>query len=146
MKATLHTDGGARGNPGPAGIGVVLRDGSGEVIGEIAEGIGSATNNVAEYTALIRGLELALDRGVTDIDVRLDSQLVVSQVQGEWKIKNERLRNLAARAQMLLGRFASHTIAHVRRAENAHADELANRGMDELEHDVRDEPEQGSFM
>ncbi|HEX2057270.1 MAG TPA: ribonuclease HI family protein, partial [Actinomycetota bacterium] len=78
MKAILYADGGARGNPGPAGIGVVLEDLDGNVIGEIARGIGVATNNVAEYTALIRGLELALDRGVTEIDVRLDSQLVVS--------------------------------------------------------------------
>lgn len=125
---------------------MVLRDDAGEVIAEIAEGIGSATNNVAEYTALIRGLELALDRGVTEIDVRLDSQLVVSQVLGEWKIKNERLRNLAARAQMLLGRFRSSSVGHVRRAQNSHADELANRGMDEMEHDVRDEPDQGSLL
>ena len=130
MKAVLFTDGGARGNPGPAGIGVVLKDAAGEVIGEIAEGIGVATNNVAEYSALIAGLELALDKGVTDIDVFMDSELVISQLKGEWKIKNDRLRTLAVRARALLNRFETHKLEHVRRELNSDADKLANQGMD----------------
>ena len=130
MKARLHTDGGARGNPGPAGIGVVLTDESGSVIGELARGIGQTTNNVAEYTALIAGLELALQRGVEDLDVFVDSELVVEQVEGRWKIKNERLRALAVRARSLFGRFRSVSIKHVGRDQNAGADRLANQGID----------------
>ena len=132
-RARLHTDGGARGNPGPAGIGVVLTDPNGNVLEERYAGIGSATNNVAEYSALIAGLELAREKGVTDLEVALDSELVVSQVKGEWKIRNDRLRQLAVRARSLLDRFDSVTISHVRREHNAHADQLANKGMDESE-------------
>lgn len=130
MKAVLFTDGGARGNPGPAGIGVVLKDASGEVIGEIAEGIGVTTNNVAEYSALIAGLELALANGVQEIEVFMDSELVISQLKGEWKIKNDRLRTLAVRARALLNRFEAHKLEHVRRELNSDADKLANQGMD----------------
>jgi ribonuclease HI len=146
MKGRLHTDGGARGNPGPAGIGAILFDADGNVIGELAEGIGAATNNVAEYTALLEGLDLALRKGVTDVDVYLDSQLVVSQVKGEWKIKNERLRALAAKAQSLLSKFDTAALHHVPREKNADADKLANQGMDKAELDLEDEPEQGSFL
>lgn len=133
MKATLHTDGGARGNPGPAGIGAVLRTADAVVLGEVAEGIGIATNNVAEYKALIAGLEMALEKGVTDIEVLMDSELVVSQIKGEWKIKKDTLRPLAIRARSLLERFDSWSLTHVRRAENSDADELANQGMDAVE-------------
>ncbi len=130
MKAILHTDGGARGNPGPAGIGVVLHDRDGNVLGEIARGIGETTNNVAEYTALVEGLELALDKGVTELEIFVDSELVAAQVKGEWKIKNDRLRALAVRARSLIDRFDRATISHVRRDRNADADKLANQGMD----------------
>ena len=130
MKAILRADGGARGNPGPAGIGVVLEDLDGNVIGEIARGIGVATNNVAEYTALIEGLQLALEKGVTHIDVRMDSKLVVEQVHGRWKIKNDALRQLAAKAESLLRKFERKSLSYVPRAENAAADKLANQGMD----------------
>lgn len=130
MKAILRADGGARGNPGPAGIGVVIEDLDGNVVGEIARGIGVATNNVAEYTALIEGLKLAQEKGVTEIDVRMDSKLVVNQVRGEWKIKNDALRRLAARAESLLRRFDRKSLTYVPRAENAAADKLANQGMD----------------
>ena len=129
----LHTDGGARGNPGPAGIGAVLTTPSGRVIAELGRGIGTTTNNVAEYTALIEGLRMALDQGVTDIEVFMDSELVVSQLSGRWKIKNERLRHLAVEARAVLSRFRSVRLEHVRRAHNARADELANRGMNEAE-------------
>ena len=148
MKATLHADGGARGNPGPAGIGVVLLDDNGEVIGEIAAGIGRATNNIAEYQALIAGLDLALERGVTELEVRMDSQLVVSQVTGEWKIKSDNLRQLAVKARRLLNRFPKVEVRHVPREDNADADKLANQGMDEsmlIGDDEEWVPEQGSF-
>lgn len=130
MKARLHADGGARGNPGPAGIGVVIFGEDDEVIGEIAQGIGHATNNVAEYTALIEGLKMSQELGVTDIAVFLDSELVVRQLSGEWKIKNDRLRQLAVTARRMLNSFDSATIEHVRREFNADADRLANQGMD----------------
>jgi probable phosphoglycerate mutase len=130
MKAILRADGGARGNPGPAGIGVLIEDLDGNVVGEIARGIGVATNNVAEYTALIEGLKLAQEKGVTEVDVRMDSKLVVNQVLGEWKIKNDALRRLAARAESLLRRFDRKSLTYVPRAENAAADKLANQGMD----------------
>ena len=133
MRAHLHTDGGARGNPGPAGIGVVLTDEQGNVLAERYEGIGSTTNNVAEYRALIAGLELALEQGVTELEVALDSALVAAQVKGEWKIRNDRLRSLAVQARSLLNRFDKATIGHVRRELNARADKLANMGMDESE-------------
>ena len=149
MKATLHSDGGARGNPGPAGIGVVLTDENGDVIGEIARGIGETTNNVAEYSAVIAGLELALSRGVTDLSIAVDSELVVNQLQGSWKIKNERLRALAVKARALMNRFPSASIKHVPREQNAGADRLANQGMDAAALDLEQEaesPQQSSFL
>ncbi|HZA41817.1 MAG TPA: ribonuclease HI family protein [Actinomycetota bacterium] len=133
MKAVLNTDGGARGNPGPAGIGVLLRSSDGKSLGELGRGIGSTTNNVAEYKALISGLELALAKDVTEIEVLTDSKLVVNQVTGRWKIKNDRLRRLAAQAESLMGKFDRATISYVPRAENQDADRLANVGMDEAE-------------
>lgn len=133
MKAVLNTDGGARGNPGPSGIGVVLKDADGIVLAEVAKGIGEATNNVAEYEALIAGLRLALDHGVTEIEIYVDSELVVSQIEGKWKIKSDRLRTLAVTARSLMERFDRATISHVRRAQNTHADRLANKGMDASE-------------
>lgn len=132
-RARLHADGGARGNPGPAGIGVVLTAEDGSTIAELARPLGATTNNVAEYEALIAGLELALEHGVTDIEVLMDSELVVSQVNGVWKIKKDHLRRRAARAATLLKRFSSASLKHVRRAHNARADELANQAMDEAE-------------
>ena len=148
MKATLHTDGGARGNPGPAGIGVLLTGENGEVIGELAKGIGEATNNVAEYSAVIAGLELARERGVTDLEIAVDSELVVHQLKGEWKIKNDRLRALAVAARRLMNSFDSAIIKHVRREENEGADRLANQGMDAAQLDLEqggEWPEQASF-
>ena len=143
MKARLHTDGGARGNPGPAGIGAVLIDESGEVIDGLAEGIGIATNNVAEYRALIAGLELALAKGVTELEVLMDSELVVSQMQGQWKIKNKGLQPLALEANSLLNRFETTKLMHVPREANADADKLANQGMDAAELDVELDAESG---
>lgn len=149
MKAILYTDGGARGNPGPAGIGVVLQDTEGNLIAQRAESIGYATNNLAEYKALVAGLEEALARGATALDVYLDSELVVHQMNGEWKIKNDQLRSLAARAQALASRFESVSFGHVRRGINAHADRLANEAMDAAEQGATgpiDAVEQSSFF
>ena len=147
MRAVLNTDGGARGNPGPAGIGVVLKDADGIVIDEIAQPIGVTTNNVAEYEALIAGLKLALDHNVTELDIYVDSELVASQLEGKWKIKNERLRGLAVTAQALMGRFDKTTIRHVRRSQNTHADRLANQAMDRAEAaPSNDDPDQGSLL
>lgn len=149
MKASLYTDGGARGNPGPAGIGVVLRDEYGEVVDEIAQGIGEATNNVAEYAALIAGLELAQAKGVTDLEVYMDSELVVSQLLGKWKIKKDTLRPLAVKARALMNRFDACELKHVRRELNVDADRLANQGMDAAALDEaldRESAEQSSFF
>ncbi len=118
------------------------------MIAERARGIGVATNNVAEYSALIEGLRLALDHGVSELEVFSDSELLVRQLKGEWRIKDERLRLLAAEARALLGRFASASIAHVPRELNAEADKLANQGMDAAELDVTQDREagQGSLL
>lgn len=146
LSAVLNTDGGARGNPGPAGIGVVLTTPDGTVIAERAEALGVSTNNEAEYKALIAGLELALERGVTSIEVRMDSQLVVSQVKGEWKIKVEHLRPLAVSARALLGRFEEARLTHVPRERNREADKLANQAMDAAALEVTSQGEQGSLL
>ena len=126
----LYTDGGARGNPGPAGIGAVLLTASGDVVEELADSIGTATNNVAEYQALLAGLELALDRGIERLDVFLDSELVVRQVNGEYKVKDAGLKPLHAQACQLLSRFHEVDVKHVRREQNAEADRLVNEAID----------------
>lgn len=146
MKGILNTDGGARGNPGPAGIGVVLRTEGGEVVAEIAKGIGLATNNVAEYEALIAGLELALDHEITEIEIQVDSELVMQQMSGNWKIRNERLRALAVKARSLMERFDGAEIKHVRRAHNTRADRLANVGMDEAMVEGLVQPDQQNLL
>lgn len=126
----LWTDGGARGNPGPAGIGVVVTDAQGEVVAEIAEYIGEATNNQAEYRALIAGLMRARELGTTVVDIRMDSELVVRQLKGEYKVKNENMKPLYGQATALLKTFARYTIQHVRREQNAEADKLVNQALD----------------
>lgn len=129
----LHTDGGARGNPGPAGIGVVLESPDGEVVAEIGRGIGWATNNVAEYEGLIEGLQQARRRGVTALDVYMDSTLVIEQMKGRWKVKHPGLLPLHTRARKLAREFDRITFRAVPRAQNKHADRLSNQGMDEQE-------------
>jgi ribonuclease HI len=126
----LRTDGGARGNPGPAGAGFVLEDASGAVVADGGKFLGVATNNEAEYEALRWGLETALARGVRAIEVRADSELVVRQVLGVYRVKNARLAPLHAQVMRLLGGFEAHHMVHVRRAENQAADDLANAAMD----------------
>jgi dinuclear metal center YbgI/SA1388 family protein len=126
----LYTDGGARGNPGPAGIGARLLDAAGDVVEELADSIGTATNNVAEYQALLAGLELALDHDVQRLDVFLDSELVVRQVNGQYKVKDAGLKPLHAQACLLLSRFHEVDVKHVRREQNAEADALVNNAID----------------
>jgi ribonuclease HI len=124
-------DGAARGNPGPAGIGVHITDTKGVVLAEVAEGIGVATNNVAEYTAAIRGLERVAELGATDVLLRSDSRLLVEQLSGRYRVKNATLRGLHARVRSLAAGFRAVRYEHVPREENKEADRLANDGVDE---------------
>ena len=131
MKARLFADGGSRGNPGPAAGGAVLFGDDGEVLAEIGEYLGIATNNVAEWRALLAGLTAALELGVDELSVRLDSELVVRQLTGVYRVKHEDLIPLHRHARALLGRFKTFDIAHVRRKDNAAADAVVNRVLDE---------------
>jgi len=126
----MFADGGSRGNPGPAASGAVLFDESGAVLREVGTYLGVATNNVAEWTGLLTGLEAALDLGVDDLAVRLDSELVVKQISGAYRVKHERLIPLHAKAKALLRKFAHVDVRHVRRNENAAADALVNQVLD----------------
>jgi ribonuclease HI len=128
---TLHTDGGARGNPGPAGIGVVLQSPEGEILEQIGRGIGWTTNNVAEYEGLIAGLQAARQHGAAELEVYMDSTLVVEQMKGGYKVKSPGLRPLHARARKLAQQFDRITFQAVPRARNKEADRLSNKGMDE---------------
>lgn len=129
----LYTDGGARGNPGPAGIGALLLSSRGDVVDELADFIGVATNNVAEYQALIAGLELALDREVRRLDVFMDSELVVRQMLGEYRVKDATLKALHAQATYLMHQFHEVRVQHVPRQQNTAADALVNRAIDEAQ-------------
>ena len=129
-RVTVNVDGGSRGNPGPAAIGVVLRNGGGEVLEEVGERIGETTNNVAEYRALLKGIELAAAHGATDLELIGDSQLVVRQVEGRYKVKNAGMKELYEQAKRALRGFDSWSIRHVPRAENADADRLVNEALD----------------
>jgi len=127
----IEADGGARGNPGPAGYGAVVRDAdTGEVLAERSASLGTATNNVAEYSGLIAGLSAAAELGVREVDVRMDSKLVVEQMSGRWQIKHPGLRPLAAQAAALVRRFDTVRFEWIPRERNRHADALANRAMD----------------
>jgi ribonuclease HI len=126
----MWTDGAARGNPGPAGIGVMLKTRTGEVIATDASFIGHTTNNVAEYRALLRGFELALERGVKVLEVRADSELLIKQLLGKYRVRAENLRPLFEQARQFMARFESVKLQHVRREHNVEADRLANQGID----------------
>jgi probable phosphoglycerate mutase len=130
VKARLSTDGGARGNPGPAAYGYVLETDDGTVLDARGEPIGVATNNVAEYRGLLAGLAAALERGVEELEVVSDSELVVKQMRGEYKVKNETLRDLVDDAQALESRFRRVTYTAVRREHNELADRLVNEALD----------------
>jgi ribonuclease HI len=129
----LHTDGGSRGNPGPAAIGVVIeveKDGQTELIGEIGETIGVASNNVAEYRAIIRGLEEAERLGASSVTCLLDSLLVVEQLNGNYRVRSADMKSLHARVNELRQHFALVTFHHVRRERNQEADRLVNEALD----------------
>jgi ribonuclease HI len=130
VKATMFADGGSRGNPGPAASGAVLFDEAGAVLREVGTFLGVATNNVAEWTGLLTGLEAALELGVDDLTVRLDSELVVKQISGAYRVKNEGLIPLHAKAKVLLRKFAHVDVKHVPRKQNAAADALVNQVLD----------------
>jgi probable phosphoglycerate mutase len=130
-RVVAYIDGGARGNPGPAGYGVRIEKPDGELIEEFAESIGVATNNVAEYRALIAALEWARRHEVQRLHVRSDSQLLVQQMLGNYRVKHAGLQPLAARARVLVHELGGVTFEHVRREKNEHADRLANAAMDD---------------
>jgi ribonuclease HI len=130
VKARLSTDGGARGNPGPAAYAYVLEADNGTVLAAHGEAIGVATNNVAEYSALVAGLEKAIEVGVTDLEVISDSELMVKQMRGEYRVKNEALRDLSVRASQLAREVGSVSYKAVRREQNKLADQLVNEALD----------------
>jgi ribonuclease H / adenosylcobalamin/alpha-ribazole phosphatase len=127
---TAYCDGAARGNPGPAGIGAVVLDADGGVLAEVAEGIGIATNNVAEYRAAIAALRSSAELGARRVTLRADSKLLVEQLAGRWRVKNPTLIRLHGEARALLAGFERVELEHVRREFNKLADRLANRGVD----------------
>lgn len=130
MKVVVHVDGGARGNPGPAAIGVVVSSADGTLLEEGGEAIGEATNNVAEYRALLRGLERARALGASEVEVVGDSELVAKQVSGQYKVKHAGLRPLHAEALRALAEFDTWQVRTVPRAQNAAADALVNAALD----------------
>ena len=163
LKLIINTDGGARGNPGPAGIGVVIRSDDNQIIGEYKQYIGNATNNVAEYKALILALEKArelsekpsppcisrltpvqgkltpLPKGegdAVDLEIRMDSELIVRQMNGQYKIKEPTLKLLAAEVLKLIGQFKNVTFHHVPREQNKEADRLVNEAIDAAIKDI----------
>ncbi len=130
MRLVVHVDGGARGNPGPAAIGVVVADADGALLEEHGERIGETTNNVAEYRALLRGLERARALGATEVEVVVDSELIAKQVNGQYKVKHAGLKPLHAQALQALAAFGRWRVRTVPRAQNAAADALVNAALD----------------
>ena len=127
---TAYFDGGARANPGPAGYGVYIVDAGGQVLAELSGSLGIATNNIAEYNGLIVALQWAVDHNVTSIAIKGDSQLVIEQMRGNYKVKNEGLKPLYLKARMLVMQIGDVRFEHVRREFNKEADRLSNVGMD----------------
>ncbi|HMR55528.1 MAG TPA: ribonuclease HI family protein [Candidatus Doudnabacteria bacterium] len=130
-KLFLSTDGGARGNPGPAALGFVITDESGAVVVERGRYLGETTNNVAEYSALIDGLTAALELGATEMVIKMDSELIVKQMSGEYKIKQPHLQELAKQVRALLAQFTTYRFEHVLREFNKAADAQVNIAIDE---------------
>jgi ribonuclease HI len=130
LRLIVACDGAARGNPGPAGIGVHITTPGGRTVAEIARGIGIATNNVAEYTAAIDGLGRAIELGATDVLLRSDSRLLIEQLAGRFRVKNPTLQRLHARVRALAKNLRSIEYLHVPREQNREADRLANVGVD----------------
>jgi ribonuclease HI len=129
-RVIVNVDGGSRGNPGPAGIAAVATDPSGEVLAERSETIGRATNNVAEYRALLLGVQLAKELGADEVEFIGDSKLIVEQVKGNWKVKQEHLRPLHTKSRDALRELPKWSIRHVKRDENTRADALLNEALD----------------
>ena len=136
---TAYIDGGARGNPGPAGYGVFIQLPDGSTV-ELHGALGIATNNVAEYNGLLAALAWALEHGHRDVHIRADSELLVKQMRGDYKVKHPGLQPLAARARLLVGQLGRVKFEHVRREQNKDADRLSNVGMDEAEEQLRAAP------
>ncbi len=130
MRARLFTDGGARGNPGPAAYGFVLEAEDGTVLAAEGEAIGEATNNVAEYSGLVAGLRKAIELQIDDVELVSDSELMVKQMRGEYRVKNEALQELFREATALARRLGSVEYRHVKRAHNELADRLVNEALD----------------
>ena len=128
--ASMYCDGGSRGNPGTAGGGAVLYDEKKKEIGRKGVYCGHATNNVAEYSSLIAGMELALEKGITDLKVYMDSKLAIEQMKGAWKVKNAGLKPLFEKAKALSEQFQGVTFTHIPREKNSVADQIANEVMD----------------
>lgn len=126
----IHTDGAARGNPGPAGAGAIIRDADGETVAEIAEYLGVRTNNYAEWTAVELALERALSIGASVVDLRMDSELVARQISGRYRVKHPDLKPIHQRVMTLLGRLDAYTVGHVPRELNKDADRLSNVAID----------------
>ena len=133
MKVTVHVDGGARGNPGPAAAAAVITDGDGEVLDEAMEVLGTQTNNAAEYRGLLLGARRARDLGATEVDFVNDSELIARQLTGEYKVKNAALRPLYEEALRELGEFERWSVRSVPREQNADADALVNRALDAVQ-------------
>lgn len=137
-RCTIFTDGGARGNPGPAAAAGVIVAADGTVLDEVTEFLGTTTNNVAEYKALILTLRRALDRGCTAIAIKMDSELVVKQLNGLYRVKDEKMIPLHAEVRGLLTKFEERSVEHVSRGANKHADKLVNAVLDAREAALRE--------
>ena len=135
-----YIDGGARGNPGPAGYGVRIERPDGTAVEELHGALGIATNNVAEYNGLLAALQWAVEHGERVLHIRADSELLVKQMRGEYRVKHPGLQPLHARARRLASALDKVTFEHVRREQNKHADRLSNVGMDEAEEALRNPP------
>lgn len=133
LRLLIHTDGAARGNPGPAGAGAILRDAAdGRVVAEIATFLGLRTNNYAEWTAVALALEEALLQGARQVDLRMDSELVARQITGRYRVKHPDLKPIHAQVMAMLARFAAYTVGHVPRELNKDADRLSNVAIDQV--------------
>ena len=130
MKLVVHVDGGSRGNPGPAAAGAVISTPDGDVVDELGEALGIATNNVAEYRGLLLGVRRAAELGASEVEVVNDSELVAKQVNGQYKVKHADMKPLHAESLQALGAFARWTVRSVPRAQNADADALVNQTLD----------------
>ncbi len=129
-KVIIYADGASRGNPGQAAIGAVILDEQGRLIASVSRRIGRATNNQAEYRAIIAALEEAIRLGLRQVDIRLDSELVVKQINGEYRVKKATLKPLCQQVKQLLGSLEGFTVAHIPRRQNMEADKLANKALD----------------